>query len=236
MAFCQENADNNHSQTVLPGLSNSLVKIRSRTSTSLSSSTPDTCQKYVLPLEYVLERFLLYCQATALIPTRISAEDSHLLLRMWSDFWIQCGDLEHQCRMVGEASPSILAHSMSHQKCIAPQARVAVWFSFSKFYMSYLSRLLKVQTRYLAHNNEQASTMADIYSDRRFEICLFKRGDWQSQKEAQELLVQLGLDRISRRSLDSRWNAQWSNSWALESDFQRKTLYQWYVFYVAINL
>jgi hypothetical protein len=72
--------------------------------------------------------------------------------------------------------------------------------------------------------------VARLYSEGRFDHHTFFKGDVDSQQRAQELLSQLGLDRQSRSSLESRWNIQWSNSWDVGvdgADSRRRILFQW---------
>ena len=90
-----------------------------------------------------------------------------------------------------------------------------------------------MQTRFLSHTIEQAKATTDLYANGRQDCHLFTPEDPCSQEVAQALLRQLGLDRQSRTSLDSRWNVQWSNSWNIGpeemGDTRRRILFQWYL-------
>jgi hypothetical protein len=85
----------------------------------------------------------------------------------------------------------------------------------------------QAQTRYLAHTAEQVTAVAQTYNDNRHDHHTFVKGDAAGQQCAQDLLLQLGLDRLSRSSLESRWNIQWSNGWVDKTDFRRRILFQW---------
>jgi hypothetical protein len=91
----------------------------------------------------------------------------------------------------------------------------------------------QVQTRFLSHTSEQAQATTDLYANNRQDCQLFIPEDLRSQECARNLLLQLGLDRPSRSSLDSRWNVQWSNSWIVgpekEGDTRKRILFQWYL-------
>jgi hypothetical protein len=85
----------------------------------------------------------------------------------------------------------------------------------------------QAQTRYLAHTAEQATAVAQAYKECRQDHHTFIKADAASQQRAQELLLQLGLDRPSRSSLESRWSIQWSNGWDDKTDSRRRILFQW---------
>lgn len=71
-----------------------------------------------------------------------------------------------------------------------------------------------------------------LYEENKQDHHIFIKNDRGSQSAAQTLLIELGLDRISRKSLESRWNVQWSNGWTIGDgdDLRRRMLFQWCVF------
>ncbi|KAF8874445.1 hypothetical protein CPB84DRAFT_1853613 [Gymnopilus junonius] len=87
----------------------------------------------------------------------------------------------------------------------------------------------RVQTRHLAHTPEQAKQVSQLYAESSETRRHFTKGDASSQRQARQLLEQLGLDEESRSSLESHWNVQWSTSWNVEDgDKRRRILFQWY--------
>lgn len=91
----------------------------------------------------------------------------------------------------------------------------------------------KVPIRHLAHTTEQIRETVQLYGENRQQSLVFDRNHPSSQTEARRLLSQLSLDSVSRSSLDSRWNVQWSTRWDIgdEGDGRRRILFQWYSFY-----
>lgn len=71
--------------------------------------------------------------------------------------------------------------------------------------------------------------MQALYRKSGQDIHKFELGNAGSQKIAQDLLSQLGLDRVARTALDGRWNIQWSTKWPVgqEGDFRKRILFQW---------
>ena len=99
---------------------------------------------------------------------------------------------------------------------------ITLWFLWLFIYLHE-----QAQTRYLAHTAEQVAAVVQTYKEGRHDHHIFIKDDAASQKCAQELLLQLGLDRPSRSSLESRWSIQWSNGWDDKTDSRRRILFQW---------
>lgn len=95
---------------------------------------------------------------------------------------------------------------------------------------------LQVQTRFLSHTNEQRHTVADFYDapEGQHSYRIFEKGDPAGQTQARALLIELGLDQVSRNALDSRWNVQWSTAWDVgwKGDSRKCTLFQWCLFLI----
>jgi len=67
--------------------------------------------------------------------------------------------------------------------------------------------------------------MGNLHQHGQHEYHTFKKGDEYSQVDAQSLLQRLGLDHLSRTTLESRWNLQWSNSWATDDSLNFESEY-----------
>ncbi|KAF8814447.1 hypothetical protein BYT27DRAFT_7250030 [Phlegmacium glaucopus] len=89
----------------------------------------------------------------------------------------------------------------------------------------------KVQLGYLSHTQEQKAATASLYERKEISSYNFDPTNLQSQANAQQVLLQLGLGRTARDWLDSRWSVQWSNSWSIgdDGDSRKRMLFQWYL-------
>jgi len=91
--------------------------------------------------------------------------------------------------------------------------------------------LAKVRLEYLSHTLEQQTATASLYEREEISSYHFDPTNPHHQARVQQILLQLGLDRVSRDSLDSRWSVQWSNSWFIgeDGDSRKRILFQWYL-------
>ena len=97
-------------------------------------------------------------------------------------------------------------------------------------YFNFIRQTLnigKVQTRYLNLTEAQRDSLREAIEAQ--DCTTQHHFDAGNQTAAHDFLMQHGLDQVSRTSLDSRWNAQWSSSWSIQDgeDYRRRTLYQW---------
>jgi hypothetical protein len=89
--------------------------------------------------------------------------------------------------------------------------------SFSCFF-SLLSDAFQTLLRYLHLSDSQKQTLANIYSKSENVVLVF---DDSNQDEARDKLAELGLDRVAREDLGSRWSCAWSTSWLIENAWFR---------------
>lgn len=70
--------------------------------------------------------------------------------------------------------------------------------------------------------------MNQIYETNQ-EISMVFSENYIDQADAQAYLHAHQLDRVSRMTLENRWNTQWSTSWGIEQggDIRRRSLFQW---------
>ncbi|KAJ4499163.1 hypothetical protein C8R41DRAFT_755296, partial [Lentinula lateritia] len=75
---------------------------------------------------------------------------------------------------------------------------------------------------------EHRAELNEIYSSSRVVSIEFPPNDPRAQEEAQARLVEIGLDKNTRELLESRWNIQWSKTWARTktNDEHKRSLYQ----------
>lgn len=84
-------------------------------------------------------------------------------------------------------------------------------------------------TQHLQLNPEQKARLSTMYEQADVLSMDFSADNSAAQELAQRKLTEIGLDRTVRNSLESRWNVQWSTTWALKkvNDQQKRILYQW---------
>lgn len=89
---------------------------------------------------------------------------------------------------------------------------------------------LKVCFKRLALDTVQYDCIDLLYRTNRETVLTFPL-DKFGQENASQLMQHVGLDREAREALESRWNVQWSTSWASGAPGNRmqRTLLQWYV-------
>ena len=75
-------------------------------------------------------------------------------------------------------------------------------------------------------NEEQRTSIEDIYANKQ-EIINEFGGGAEDQRNAQEILKALDLDKEGRERLESKWSIRWSTKSQGKKIWQR-TLYQWY--------
>ena len=95
--------------------------------------------------------------------------------------------------------------------------RYVIYFSLKKSALN----IGKVQTRYLCLTAAQRQTIENLCD----QGCATEyQFDASNQAAAHDFLTQHGLDQVSRNSLDSHWNTQWSSGWSVQDGEDYRTL------------
>jgi hypothetical protein len=88
----------------------------------------------------------------------------------------------------------------------------------------------KVPLEKLMLSDEQRTSIECLYNSEQELSLKYYPDNLASQNEARQILAFNQLDTTSRQQLESRWNIQWSTSWASSGKTCKRTLFQWCVF------
>ena len=124
---------------------------------------------------------------------------------------------------MSESTPFSSTREIQPQR--GPVARVGCFVCLIRLLLNI--GLAKVQTHYLCLTAAQWEAIETQLEGATMEYHF----NASNQAAAYDFLMQHSFDQVSRSSLDSCWNVQWSSGWNIQDgeDYRTQTLYQWYL-------